>query len=323
MKKISFVIPAYNVEEHISKCLNSILSQSLDESVYEVLVINDGSTDATGDIVNEYIKKFKNIKLINQENKGLAETRNVGVRRSIGRYIWFVDSDDYIVENCTIDLLKFSEDNDLDMLLVAPAARVTEDFQKDWEKNFPLEIVKGKDYLACGAIDVGVWAYVFKRSFVEENKLHFLSGYYFEDVEFTPRAIFYAKNIGLLNFSVYHYIQRDQSIMHTFSPSRLSHYINVAKAIEKFRKINRDDIVVQQFFSSNVAGMVLAGFKAIAAHNLSQRFLDGYVAECRSSGLLPLKQVKPGFLRLVAITCASKFPDFYVKVLKLKNIFSN
>lgn len=313
-------MPAYNAEDFISKCIDSIVSQSLDESTYEVLIINDGSTDATSEIVCKYIDRFKNIKLITQENKGLAETRNVGIKKSCGRYIWFIDSDDYIVRNCVNDLLNFSENNDLDMFLVAPEAKVTENFQEDWKERAPIEIVKGRALLETGRIDVGAWAYLFKKSFIEKNGLRFLSGYLFEDSEFTPRALLYAKSVGLLRFSVYNYIQHEKSIMHNFSPNRLHHYIGVAGAMYQFCRENNNDLIVQRFFSAAAAGLVLAGFKAIATHNLPRQYLISYVDECRSSGLLPLRQVDANYSRIVAMMCASRLPTLYIGLLRGKRL---
>lgn len=320
--RISYVVPAFNAEDYLSMCLDSLLSQSLDESEFEILVINDGSTDSTPLIAAAYAERFVSIKLITQVNKGLAETRNIGLMNASGRYIWFIDADDYVIDNCTIDLLNFAENNDLDMFLVAPAIKVTSDFKVDFNKYFPSKILKGKLLLESGKVDVGAWAYLYKRSFIESNNLQFLSGYLFEDSEFTPRALFYAKRVGVLDFSVYHYIQHPNSIMGTFSPNRLQHYVKVAEAIEKFRKEHVGDVIVQRFFSSAIAGFVLAGFNAIAAHNLSSQYLADYVDECRSSNLLPLKQVEPGFARLVANTWASKFPALYVKALRGKRLFS-
>lgn len=319
--KLSFVVPAYNAEEYISKCLDSLLAQSLDVSEYEILVINDGSTDATLNIALKYIEKYTNIKLINQNNKGLAETRNVGIKNSRGQYIWFIDSDDYIVENCAANILSFVVEKNLDMFLVAPSANVTENFQKDWNEKFPPVVVKGSSLLKDDKVDVGAWAYLFKKSFIELNNLRFLSGSLFEDSEFTPRALFYASNVGLIDFSVYYYIQHGKSIMHTFSSNRLRHYINVAKAMDQFRKENSGNLVVQKYFSSAIVGMVLSGFNKIALHGLSSRYLIDYVDECRSSGLIPLKQVEAGLARLIAINFATTFPSLYVNFLRSKNIF--
>lgn len=320
MTRISFVVPAYNAASFISKCLDSLILQSLNEFECEILVINDGSTDATADVVCEYVKRFSNISLINQENKGLAETRNIGIANSNGRFIWFIDSDDFIAENCANELLRFAETNDLDMFLVAPAIPVTKDFKADWKTNIAPIVIRGKTLLERGGIDVGVWAYIYKRSFIEMNNLRFLSGYLFEDSEFTPRALYYARNVGVLNFNVYHYIQHDKSIMHTFSPKRLSHYIAIAVSLEQFRKGNCDDLVVQRFFSSAAVGFVLAGFKAIAMHNLSRQHLKNYVSECRFSGLLPLRQIDAGLSRSVVIILASIFPALYIKLLRWKRL---
>lgn len=92
---LSIIIPVYNVEEYIYDCLYSVLN--IDNLNYEIILINDGSTDRSGDIIKEFAKKYHNIKIIEQENKGLSAARNKGIQNAIGEYILFVDSDDYLL----------------------------------------------------------------------------------------------------------------------------------------------------------------------------------------------------------------------------------
>lgn len=94
--KLSIIVPMYNVEQYIEKCLKSLLNQDLSRDDYEILIINDGSKDRSKHIVNEYMKNNKNIRMINQKNGGQSKARNTGIDNAKGEYLFFVDSDDYI-----------------------------------------------------------------------------------------------------------------------------------------------------------------------------------------------------------------------------------
>ena len=97
MVKLSIIIPVYNTEEYLPRCLNSCLEQDLLANEYEIIAINDGSSDNSLQILNAYALKYPNIRVINQENRGLGATRNRGLNLAIGEYIWFVDSDDWVL----------------------------------------------------------------------------------------------------------------------------------------------------------------------------------------------------------------------------------
>ena len=113
MVKLSIIIPVYNTEEYLPRCLNSCLEQDLPANEYEIIAINDGSSDNSLQILNAYALKYPNIRVINQENRGLGATRNRGLNLAIGEYIWFVDSDDWVLENCLLDIYENCKDVDI------------------------------------------------------------------------------------------------------------------------------------------------------------------------------------------------------------------
>lgn len=108
MKKLSFIVPVYNVEKYILYCLDFLLTQNILLDDYEIIVVNDSSLDNSVNIVEDYQSKYKNIFLINKENGGLSSARNCGIEHSLGQYIWMVDSDDTIQENCLNELLSYA-----------------------------------------------------------------------------------------------------------------------------------------------------------------------------------------------------------------------
>ena len=116
MKKISLIVPVYNVEDFVARCLNSLLEQNMSYEDYEIIIVNDGSTDSSLEIIQPYLEKYPNCKLIDKPNGGLSSARNAGLNVALGEYIWFVDSDDFIMPNLLDDLYKECSSNDLDVL---------------------------------------------------------------------------------------------------------------------------------------------------------------------------------------------------------------
>ena len=100
MKKISLIIPVYNVEKYLENCINSCLKQDISINDYEIIIVNDGSPDDCWNIIQRYANQHSNIKTINKENGGLSSARNAGINVAEGELIWFIDSDDSIKENC-------------------------------------------------------------------------------------------------------------------------------------------------------------------------------------------------------------------------------
>lgn len=117
--KLSLVIPMYNVELYIERCLNSCINQNLSPNEYEIIVINDGSKDNSLSIVEKIVQKYTNIHVISQINGGLSSARNTGLKNARGKYIWFIDSDDWIEPNVLKTLYDAASQNDVDILRFA------------------------------------------------------------------------------------------------------------------------------------------------------------------------------------------------------------
>lgn len=215
MIKLSIIIPMYNVEQYIGNCLDSCLNQDLPKDEYEIVVVDDGSPDNSSSIVEGYMKKYSNIRLIHRENGGLSAARNTGLREAKGEYIWFVDSDDWIESNCLGFLVNTAKDNDLDVLcfglqLVYPDGRKTKYNIKCEESG---KVYKGEDFICRVKMPSAAWVAIYNRTFMESNRLSFMEGILHEDQEFTPRAYALSSNIVFLNKAIYYYNQRDGGIM--------------------------------------------------------------------------------------------------------------
>ena len=177
-KKLSIVVPAYNMENYIARCLDSIFISQEPEERYEVIVVNDGSKDKTKDIVNEYLPKHQNLTLISQENQGLSAARNAGLERITGDYVWFVDSDDAVTEK-TDSILGSPEKADSTREALTPPEEELPDTVFKLEEYFQLH--RGNNY-AEGATLYG--DYLFQASL--NSELHI---YNFEEKVGRKRAL--------------------------------------------------------------------------------------------------------------------------------------
>ena len=201
MKRLSVIIPMYNVEEYVERCLSSLLNQDLEPDQYEIICINDGSPDRSGEIVKNLMKSFSNIQIIEQENQGVSVARNNGIETATGKYLLFIDPDDYVEVNSLQRALDKADKTDcqvsfLGFTVISESGQVIE--QRLYEKL--------KDCL-CRGIEAyplsrandrrdpdRIWAVLFRRDFLEHHKLRYLAGVpYLEDGELIARILCYAE----------------------------------------------------------------------------------------------------------------------------------
>lgn len=214
---LSIVIPIYNVEKFVYKCLESVFNQNISDKDYEVIVVNDGTKDNSMSIVREFQKCHSNMIIINQENQGLSVARNQGLFIAKGQYIWFVDSDDFIEANC-LKGIKSSLSNDIDLLQIQYRL-VYDDSSKNRNVKFCEinNITSGLLQTLRGGVPVPVPFTIYRREFLLRNQLSFYPGIYHEDSEFKPKALYIAQKIMSYNYVVYNYYQRnDGNIMSKF-----------------------------------------------------------------------------------------------------------
>lgn len=215
--KISLVLPAYNVQKYIGKCIESCLNQDLNKNEYEIIIVNDGSTDSTLEIAQAYKSNDNNIILLSQSNQGLSMARNNGTKIAKGKYIWFIDSDDYIANNCLKTIIDVMESKKLEIFGVGPKIQFQENFPKNFNEMTDINpVVGGTTWLKGGIPFIGAWAYVFLKDFWIRNNFNFYSGIYYEDTELIPKVCLKATRISTFNkFSCYSYIMRPGSIMNS------------------------------------------------------------------------------------------------------------
>lgn len=257
MKKISIIIPVYNREKEIEKCLESVINQKNIEEI-EVIIINDGSTDNSENIILNYIQNHQkiDIKYIQKENEGIAKTRNLGIKKANGKYIMFVDSDDYIDKNLIEKLDKYINE-DIDLIKFK--------LQRVDKKGNILEKVDGpvfdkisgeegfnKLYYTDLLLD-SPCVYIIKKEIFEKNNFEF-KGTYHEDFGLIPLVIVSSKTMVSTPYYFYQYVQVPDSITRNESYEKtikkmedvFYHYDNMIKVINdlKISKTTKENIKI-------------------------------------------------------------------------------
>ena len=208
---ISFIIPTYNAEKTIQNTINSILKQSETSLEYEIIVVDDGSTDNTKKLIQE-LESNQKIKYYSKENSGVADTRNFGVQKSNGEYIIFVDSDDYVSQNLLKDIEPYIKQN-IDLIKWNPLFVDENKEILSTPKSAYFDIVTGEEgfnllFGKDNLIDC-LWNYAIKK----EIMLEFPKGTYHEDFATMPLVILNAKTMVSINKFEYYYVQTENSIM--------------------------------------------------------------------------------------------------------------
>lgn len=212
--KISIVVPVYRVEKEIHRCIESLLNQTFKD--IEIILVDDGSPDNCPQICEEYSKKDDRVKVIHKENGGLSDARNYGLLESLGEYILFVDSDDYIDKN-TCEVFFSNINNNVD-IIVGDAVRI-EDENKLLMSHTEIQsevVLSGKDFLKIQLksrkMYMAAWTNLYSKKFLIESDLFFKKGILHEDEQWSPRVFLMAKRVKYVKLPFYYYIIRENSI---------------------------------------------------------------------------------------------------------------
>lgn len=218
--KASIIIPVYNVEKYLHQCINSVVCQSFSE--FEIVLVDDGSTDASAGICDEYASRDTRIKVVHQLNGGLSRARNRGIKEAVGTYVCFLDSDDYWEDKYFLsELMKGASGNDL---ILFRLKKYVERSGRLIESIPPIkgEIPKEKDKLLDYVVNHGQFiasacTKMVKRELLLENKIFFREGVTSEDIEWSGKVLLYSRSVTFVDVSGYIYRQRENSITSTMT----------------------------------------------------------------------------------------------------------
>lgn len=220
--KLSLIIPVYNVEKYLWRCLNSCFSQTVETSMFEVIIVNDGSPDNCDLIVKSFMAENQNVKYIQQENLGLSAARNAGLCLAEGDFIWFIDSDDWIVEDAISNILSLLDEK---VDLIALNTRIIHEntgVENEVRRNISIDEFTGK-YLYNKSLVypyTGAQFYIINKSVLVHNNIRFAEGIIYEDLLFFPILLSKAESCRIIEKPIYNYYVRDNSITTSKSSKR-------------------------------------------------------------------------------------------------------
>lgn len=268
---VSVIVPVYNVETYLERCLNSILNQTYNN--IELIIVDDGSTDQSPEIIKKYTNSAI---IISQKNKGLAGARNSGLKQAHGKYICFVDSDDYLYEEAISSLVHNIEHCNTDM---ACGLATTHDIKGNCFpviKKFNVKTLHEKNDIIINSLLVdnikcSVWAKLFKAKVILDNNCYFPEGQINEDNIFTCELACYMNAVSFVNIQVYDIEQRATSISRNYKD------INITTCYKNYQKLikfydSRDLGNYLPYINCNYVLNVLVTLISIAYHS------DNYLA---------------------------------------------
>ena len=326
MIKLSIIVPIYNVEQYLRKCADSLLAQDIDN--YEIILVDDGSTDESGAICDSYVSiddrcidNRCTIKVIHRENGGLSAARNSGIEIAQGEYVMFVDSDDYIESNVLGELMAKIERDNLDVLRYN-YQNVNEQYEvflpyRDAKRDvdYSETVVDGETFLneRLGQMCYAVM-FIMKRELL--NDCIFKEGIYFEDVEWTPRMILRAKRIASTSKVVYNYLWRTGSITQPSSLQKkkkvIDDKISLIYGFREQSKLVRDTT----WFTWMSSFMTITILNALSGVSNNER--KNYINELKRMHVFPLYTAKEKILsHRVKLMIANISPSLYCHMIKL------
>lgn len=262
---LSIIVPAYNVEQYLADCLDSVVKQ--DNGKLEVVLVDDGSTDSTWKICQQYAEKYSCIHAFTKENGGLSATRNFGVRHATGKYVYFLDSDDFLADTAVQKLFEKIENGQYDVVVSiyenledATGERSSCGYQLESEKVEQLTGENLLQYLMTGRVyDWYAVLQTVKKTYLEANDLFFEEGVTFEDARWTPKVLLRAQKVGYLDFPVYVYRRnRVGSITGTFSEKNFKSKLGVFEFIEAFAQENQLSDKTREMMLANMSNLYVS-----------------------------------------------------------------
>lgn len=286
--KISIIIPVYNVETYLEECLDSVLTQDLSD--IEIICVNDGSTDHSLEILQRYTENDKRIIIINQENSGPGRARNIGLKKARGEYIFFHDSDDYLLTSNAFSVLyTAASGQDLD-IVSSNFATFREENHESHAKRKAGIISDGKRFLQSGETNVSAWAKLYKHAYLDAINFMFDETIFYEDSEAFPRFYVHASRVSHIDAVFYAYRQRPNSIM--TQKVTLKHFTGLKAIITTYAALldNEMDNSFQKYLKKQIYNNVLYFNHLMLRSDIPSSIIDGIYNQIKNQ--LPFSKLE-------------------------------
>ena len=305
MIQLSVIIPMYNVEKYIHKCIYSVVQNNLKSDDFEIIIVDDESPDNSLSIATEIANEFDNITIISQKNKGLGGARNTGIQNAKGKYVLFLDSDDFYTPNSLETILKIAFDNELEILefgaivvdstnkIISTVAISTENKIFDgiyyWQNFNSINSACNKLYL---------------KEFLISNSILFKEKIYAEDYEFNTRALYFAKKVMATEYIVANFLTSTNSITRNKTDITKEKYrrdlISILEHIKKFESNNPTDTT---FFKERLSLLNVDLFLLMLKNNFSFKEISKTKKELKEKNIFhldfKLRNFKKNILRII------------------------
>ncbi|MFD1613944.1 glycosyltransferase family 2 protein [Gelatiniphilus marinus] len=294
MIKLSIIIPMYNVEQYLKKCVASTFNQGLSESEFEVIMINDESPDNSYALANKIAKQHNNIKVISQKNKGLGGARNTGIQHAKGQYLLFLDADDYLLPNAFKNITDLAINNTLDVLEfgsqgVLPNGKITYTVAMHSKG----EIYSGVEYFNRFKYMNSACNKLYNRKLLIENENLFLEKIYIEDFEFNTRVFYYSKKVMAIDTIGAHYLQSPDSITRNTSEQKkekmLQDLIQVLKITKAFSQKKEQNQQNKNYFNYRLCFINVTIFYQLLKNKKSYKAFINLKEQLKKENLFHVK----------------------------------
>lgn len=321
---LTVVVPAYNVEGYLPKCIDSILAQDLSDRMYEIIIVDDGSTDGSGKIADDYSASHDNIEVIHQANAGLSAARNAGIFAAQGEYIQFVDSDDYLEKNVLAQLVNKMETEDLDVLRFN---------YRNVDANYQPFVPNKEDKLYADFCDkpcdgptflterLGYACYacqfIIRTRLLTDKRILFKEGIYFEDTDWTPRMLSVARRVTSVNTIIYNYYFRIGSITKAKLPEKEKKLANDRLALVAALSQRASNVADRRWYDGMITVTVVSLVNAVCCSaELDSKY---YLSELKAMHVFPLSFYHLSVRARRKVKLINMSPTVYCMVYKLKN----
>lgn len=323
---LSIIVPVYNVEKYLCRCVDSLLDQG-DFKNYEIILVDDGSTDNSVNICDSYAENFDLVKVIHKVNGGLSSARNAGIKSASGEYVMFVDSDDFIKTDILKDLIDKISCDELQVLSYNFSYIYDDGAVKINNCLSPIQnsVVTGVEYLtqnlSANLMLMTAWKNIYSLSLIKD--MPFREGYVHEDEEWTPRVFYSAKRVEFINEVVYGYTIRNSSISHNNNVKAAKDLISNCRLLKKFA-VCINESPLRNLYQDYLTTLTLSAFykgRLLSDYKNVIEIIDGlYISDRNKKKIALLKKSPKQYLFL---NSASKRIEKSIKSLsKLKQIVS-
>lgn len=326
MKTLSFIIPLYNSAQWLQKCLYSVLNQDIPESEMEIICINDGSPDDSADIAREIAKEHPSIIVIDQENQGPSGARNNGMRHATGKYLCFVDPDDFVEPNVYGGLIRQMEEQQLDMLRFNYQI-VNEHYEVIPKRPFELrydytpQLMTGTQFLS-ERLDIAcnIWRYMYRTEIITKNEIWCYVGDYYDDTPWLPLVLQKAERMNVCDTVVYDYLERSDSLVNAKSPKAVQRKIDGGLMLleiltEQLKSI--DNIGVRSWYEVIIAHATASLLTLVGIYKYANR--NQYLKRLKQLNLFPLSTCKTEKKAQRKIRTINLCPQLFLWLVHLKN----